>query len=60
MSYDISDEEFDRALTEVIDTENLKASQLLMVPGIYDVLSEYYNNQAIELIERNREAEEEK
>ena len=44
----ITTEDFDRVLAEVIDSENLKASTLLQVPGIYEILSEYYNNAVLE------------
>ena len=41
-------ETFDRLLREVIDGDNCTASQILMVPGVYEVLSEYYNNEVLE------------
>ena len=52
MSYELlSDDLFDELLVDVIDRYNSKASCLLQVPGIYEVLSEYYNNQVLDLYE---------
>lgn len=44
----MTNEEFDLMLAEVIDEHNTKPSQLLAVPGIYEVLSEFYNNEVLE------------
>lgn len=46
------DEEFDEALAEIIDES--PASHLLTVPGVYEVLSEHFNNDVLERIEQNR------
>lgn len=44
-NYDkMSTEDFDRLLADVMDDDNAKASSLLAVPGIYEVVSEHYNN----------------
>ena len=56
MKKKITDEQFDHALREVIDYDNEKASMLLSVPGIYEILSEYYNNDAITWIETGGKA----
>ena len=50
----ISDEEFDRTLAEIIDYDNPRASMLLSVPGIYEILSEHYNNDVIIKIKERR------
>lgn len=54
MKKKITDEQFDQALKTVIDLENEKASNLLSIPGIYEILSEHYNNEAIDFIESNQ------
>jgi hypothetical protein len=41
-------EDFDRLLADVIDREHPKASDLLTVPGIYEILSEHLNNAVLE------------
>jgi hypothetical protein len=43
----ITKEKFDSILIEVIDDSNQKPSNLLSIPGIYEILSEYYNNDVI-------------
>lgn len=45
-------EEFDRKLVDILETESVV--HLLSVPGVYEILSEHYNNQVV------RELEEEK
>ena len=44
----ITTEDFDRLLGEVINDENVPASQLLSVPGVYEILAEYYNNDVLD------------
>jgi hypothetical protein len=39
------DEQFDRKLVEILD--RTPASHLVSIPGIYEILSEAYNNQVI-------------
>ncbi|MCK9597884.1 MAG: hypothetical protein M0R06_02515 [Sphaerochaeta sp.] len=41
----ITNDEFDKILAEVLD-EN-RASSLLSVPGIYEILSEEFNNEVL-------------
>lgn len=41
----VTTEEFDAALTEILDQAS--AYELLQIPGLYEVVSEYYNNEAI-------------
>lgn len=50
---DVSNEEFDRALQEIIDEEG--TATLLSIPGIYEVLSEHYNNEVIARIAAERD-----
>lgn len=50
-------EEFDRYLAEAIDRDNPKPSDLLQVPGVYEVLSEHYNNAAIDAWQADEEPE---
>jgi hypothetical protein len=47
---DLTDEIFDRLLKEIIN-ENNTAEDLLAIPGIYEILSEYFNNEIIERYE---------
>lgn len=51
----ITDEQFENALIKVIDKDNKSASQLLSIPGIYEILSEYYNNDVIDYLQYDYE-----
>lgn len=51
----VSTEEFDAALIELIAGHD--AAALLAVPGVYEALSEEWNNAAIALVMRNRATE---
>lgn len=44
----ITTEDFDRLLVEAIDNDYGTASNLLSVPGIYEILAEYYNNEVLD------------
>lgn len=44
----MTNEDFNRLLCDLIDKHNVKASQLLSVPGVYEILSEEYNNEIID------------
>jgi uncharacterized membrane protein len=44
----MTQEEYDEILAELIDDTTEKASYLLTVPGIYEILSEEYNNWVLE------------
>lgn len=49
MDRDITPEKFDEVLFEIID--ELKPSLLVVaVPGVYEVLSEYFNNDVLKRI----------
>ena len=50
----LTDEEFDNILAELMD-EDGPASALLSIPGIYEVVSEYYNNDILDMWERRQE-----
>lgn len=53
----LTQEEFERRLSEMIDRKD--ASYLLTIPGIYDILSEEYNNDILDEWEKDRAAEKE-
>lgn len=55
---DLTDEVFDNLLKEIIDQDNVKPSQLLNIPGIYEILREEYNNDVLEKWEQNNETQE--
>ena len=50
MKYDkMTNDEFDAYLSEIIDNEySIGPSCLLQVPGIYEILSEHFNNEVLE------------
>jgi hypothetical protein len=45
--------EFDAALTELLGEAT--PAELLSIPGLYEVVSEHYNNEAIDRAKENRE-----
>ncbi len=47
----ISDEQFDNILAKLV-AENVET--LLSIPGIYEVLSEHFNNEVLELFEQEQ------
>jgi len=47
----ITTEDFDRILIEDILGHKCKAVDLISIPGIYEILSEHFNNEVIELWE---------
>lgn len=49
----ITTEEFDAALTQLL--EEATPAELLAIPGMYELLSEAWNNEAIEVATANRE-----
>lgn len=53
----LTQEEFERRLSEMIDRK--AASYLLTIPGIYDILSEEYNNDILDEWEKDQAAEKE-
>lgn len=42
----ISTEDFDRILAEIMNEDN--ASSLLTIPGVYEIVSEHFNNEVLE------------
>ena len=54
----VTTEEFDEALEELVD--GMSGAELLQTPGVYEVLSEALNNEAIKLALEIREAKEDK
>ncbi len=53
---EISSDEFDEILIRIVDQE--PGETLIQIPGVYEVLSEYYNNEVIDWW-RDRKNEEE-
>jgi len=54
----VTNEMFDKKLREIINddcsTFTDPASHLFSIPGIYEILSEHYNNQVLEELEDDR------
>lgn len=63
MKKEISTEAFDQALIKVIADElgcaEFSVERLMAIGGIYEVLSEEFNNAAIDLIELDNQQEDE-
>jgi hypothetical protein len=53
-----TDEQFDNALAVIIDEDNPRAANLLSIPGIYEILSEYYNNDVLDYLASEQEESE--
>lgn len=49
----VKQEDFDRVLSELLDEQ--PASHLLTVPGIYEVVSEHFNNDVLRRIKEEQE-----
>ena len=58
MSAEITNEDFDRILFEDILGHKCKAVDLISISGIYEILSEHFNNEIIELWEEEQKEEE--
>ena len=54
----IDNNQFDNKLIEIIDREDMPACVLLSIPGIYEILSEYFNNDIIDELENEGNSEE--
>lgn len=50
---DITQEMFNDMLLKVVDEE--KPSSLILIPGVYECVSEYYNNEVIDRILRGQQ-----
>jgi len=46
-----SQEEFDAKLEEILDDQT--GSSLLLIPGIYEIVSEHFNNEILEAMEED-------
>jgi hypothetical protein len=44
---DVTQEEFDAALEAILDEAT--GAELLAIPGLYEVISEHFNNEAIDI-----------
>ena len=53
---EVTQAEFDAALEEVVG--EMSAGRLLAIPGVYEVLAEALNNEAIAQAKRRREVDE--
>lgn len=53
----VKNEEFDEELAKIMDEQ--PASHLLSVPGIYEVVSEHFNNEVLQRLQNKRDIEEE-
>lgn len=51
---DCSTDDFDRILVEIINAET--PDTLLAIPGIYEVLSEHYNNEVLDAWQAEQDA----
>jgi hypothetical protein len=49
----MTDEDFNRILADKIDEES--GGSLLLIPGVYEVLSEHFNNEVLETWEEEQE-----
>jgi hypothetical protein len=49
---------FDRILREVINDSNPITSDVLAIPGVYEILVEHYNNEVLETWEREHACDE--
>ncbi len=43
----VTTEEFDHALSDILD--KMTGEQFMAIPGIYEVVSEHFNNEALDL-----------
>jgi len=53
MAAEITTEEFDRALISIL--EGMTAANLIRIPGVYEIVSEELNNEALDLVNQTRE-----
>jgi len=45
----MTNEDFHNCLIDVIRNEDLAIEDWLMIPGIYEIMREYYNNEVLDL-----------
>jgi hypothetical protein len=58
MSMNITQEAFDAKLAEIMDES--PASSLLSIPGVYEAVSEYFNNDVLAKLEEDHDEHEQK
>jgi len=51
----VTNEMFDEKLQEICDEEG--APNLLTIPGVYEVLSEHFNNEVLDCLQAEKEEE---
>lgn len=56
---DISPDECTEGLRSVVNDAHSEPAQLLDIPGVYEILSEYYNNEVLEFLRPDGDDEEE-
>ena len=44
----MTQKDFDNILQDICNTELFSASQWLSIPGIYEIMAEYFNNEVLE------------
>lgn len=49
----VDNEEYDKILSDLVFEEG---DAILSIPGVYEVLSEHFNNQILEILERLKES----
>ena len=49
----VTHEMFDKKLVEIVNEH--KGEQLLAVPGVYEVLSEHFNNAVLDALDKERD-----
>lgn len=55
MSKEITQEQFDNYLELIIDETYTPPNSILLVPGIYEILSEYHNNDVLDMYRFDKE-----
>ena len=48
---DFTNEDFIKTLAHVMDGDNTRPSQLLLINGVYEILKEHYNNDILTLFD---------
>ena len=54
---EITNEQFDAILTSICEAEG--GVSIMLIPGVYEVVSEYFNNDVLEQWRREQEDDEE-
>jgi len=53
----VKDEEFDEELEKIMNEQ--PAGNLLSIPGIYEIVSEHFNNEVLQRLKNKRDTERE-